>query len=394
MGDRTPNAAHESGFVRHSRRSYHLHASGVAYLTTTLFLAIGGFNSQNNLLFWAFGVAVAGLIVSGVVSGAPLMKMELSRPRPQPTAVGEQLRVRYHLRNTGRWWPAFAMQIDEQYERRRPVAWIAGLRTSIGHVGPGETATAVAQTPAHRRGVHELRTVRVSTTFPLGLVRKCLYFDLPQQVIVRPRVMELRSAVRAKIVPGLVHTAQSRNRLGTGDEFFALREYQPGDPMRRIAWKASARGDTLMVRQNAAPAPPRMRVRVDAPPAGLGEDAFENTLSLVASVIVAAGRDRLAPGLEIGWAGISLAPSGGAIATDRSLDALASVEREDSGAAGASSTPADLVVTFVPAGAPGALCGADTTSWAAEASQTLIRPSPRRRPLWRLTRRHRAEVTP
>lgn len=393
MRDGTPNAAHESSFVRHSRRSYHLHPPGIAYLVTTFFLAIGGFNSQNNLLFWAFGVAVAGLLVSGVVSGAPLMNLELSRSRPQPTAVGERFRVRYRLRNAGRWWPAFAMQIDEQYERRRAVVWVTGLRTAVGHVGPGETVSAIADAVAQRRGLHELRVVRVSTTFPLGLVRKCLYFDLPQQVIVRPRVLELRAAVRARIVPGLEHTAQSRNRLGMGDEFFALREYQPGDPMRRIAWKASARSDTLMVRQNAAPAPPRLRIRIEAPPPETTEDGFENTLSLAASVIVAATRDRLAPGLDIGWAGVSLGSSGGAIAAERALDALAAVERGDARPAARSGTMADLVVTFAPASAPGEVCGLSTGDWAAEDHATVIRPASRGGRQWRRLGR-RAEVSP
>jgi uncharacterized protein (DUF58 family) len=382
------SAAGESGFIRHSRRSYHLHPPGIAYLVTTFFLAIGGFNSQNNLLFWAFGLGVAGLIVSGIVSGAPLMRLELSRRRVGPVSVGERIRVEYRIRNTGRVWPAFALEIDE-FAGRRGRGWVSALRTGVAHVGPRETATAGADAVAQRRGVHELRTVRVSTTFPLGLVRKCLYFDLPAQVTVRPRVRALRRAARARLVPGFEHTAGTRNRVGGGDEFYALREYQPGDPMRRIAWRASARSESLMVRQNAAPAPPRLRVRLDPPGPGVSEDAFENTLSLVASIVVAAARERLAPGLDIPWAGVSLPPADGAIAAQRALDALARVERGHPPPGGAAPA-SELVVTFEPAGG-GALCGADPERWAAEPGPALIEPAPaRRRGL--LRRRARGEV--
>lgn len=373
------NAACETSFVRHSRRSYHLHPPGIVYLITTFFLAIGGFNSQNNLLFWAFGVAVAGLIISGVVSGAPLMRLELARARVRPAAVGDPVGVQYLLRNTGRLWPAFAMQIDEYAGRRRAAEWNAGLRTSAAHVGPLETVAASARANAQRRGLHELRTVRVSTTFPLGLVRKCLYFDLPRQVLVRPRVRDLRASVRARIVPGFEHAAHSRNRIGGGDEFYSLREYQPGDAMRRIAWRASARSDTLMVRQNAAPAPPRLVIRVEPPSGAVTEDAFENTLSLVASLVVAAARDRLAPGLDIAWAGVSLPPASGAIAAERTLDALATINRGAAAGPGLRPGAADLVVTFEPSGSSDVLCGADPAAWAAEPGPSLIRAEATRR---------------
>jgi hypothetical protein len=40
-------------------RRYHLHFPGLVYIATTVMLAFGAVQSQNNLLFWAFGIAVA-----------------------------------------------------------------------------------------------------------------------------------------------------------------------------------------------------------------------------------------------------------------------------------------------------------------------------------------------
>ncbi len=374
-------ASLDGGFVRHHRRSYHLHPPGIIYLITTFFLAIGGFNSQNNLLFWAFGVAIAGLIISGIVSGAPLMKLELARDRVGPSAVGESLRLRYRVRNTGRFWPAFALRIDELFNLKGQRPWWSGFQAVVTHVGPREMVQARGQTQALRRGIHEIRTVRISTTFPLGLVRKCLYFDLPQQVTVRPRVLELRYEIRARLTPSLEHTAKSHNRVGPGDEFYALREYEPGDPIRTIQWRASARRDTLLVRQNAAPAPPRLTIRLETPPADLPEEQFENTIALAASLLAAAGRERLAAGLTICWAGVWFPPASGQAATERALDALAAIKLSESSTDAHDGAVPDLAVTFTPTSVEGAICGADTEDWAAEPEPVMIAPpaSPGRR---------------
>ncbi|MEA3292777.1 MAG: DUF58 domain-containing protein, partial [Pseudomonadota bacterium] len=42
---------------------------------------------------------------------------------------------------------------------------------------------------------------------------------------------------------------QTANASISGDEFDRLRPYQPGDPVRHIAWKKQARNDELVVKQ-------------------------------------------------------------------------------------------------------------------------------------------------
>ncbi len=43
--------------------------------------------------------------------------------------------------------------------------------------------------------------------------------------------------------------SQARVQHSAGDELAMLRDYRPSDPRRRIAWKASARHDTLLVKE-------------------------------------------------------------------------------------------------------------------------------------------------
>lgn len=356
---------------RHDRRRYDLLASGFVYLATALFLAIGALNSQNNLLFWAFGLAVAGLIVSGIVSGVPLMHLELEREPPPPAHVGEQITLRYRLFHRGRLWPLFGLRICEIAENQDQSALIFSP-DGIAHIGPHDCVRATAPALPRMRGVHSICTVCVSTTFPLGLVRRSLYFDLPARIIVRPAVAPLRKEIASRIVPGREDSTRSLARVGHGGDFFGLRDYAPGDPVRTIAWKPSARRDTLLVRQQTTPAPPRLWLRLEQPPADISEQQFENAVALLASIIVHASRKGLAPGLVIEWADVSLPPALSPAHAERLLDTLARLERRDKAHKSRARTRADLVVSFTPSHEPGVISDLDPAHWAAEHIVTVL----------------------
>ena len=66
---------------------------------------------------------------------------------------------------------------------------------------------------------------------------------------VYPRVEYVRKfRIKPRRTRSLLGDYPSR-RKGIGTEFTDIREYEVGDPMRRINWKASARKDTLMVNE-------------------------------------------------------------------------------------------------------------------------------------------------
>src|SRR5262245_57070902 len=102
-----------AGQARVIGRRYHFSVAGGAYIVTTMVMILGAFNGQNNLLFWLFGLAVAGLLISGVLSGSPLIGLRLSRESPGVCSVGQPVRFRYHLSSTNWIFPAFAMVVEE-----------------------------------------------------------------------------------------------------------------------------------------------------------------------------------------------------------------------------------------------------------------------------------------
>ncbi len=111
---------------------------------------------------------------------------------------------------------------------------------------PGESLSLSYE--AHpARGVYFLHAVGVEVGDPLGLAPRRVNLPCPAEILVLPRYEDLSrmefGARRTLAMPGTVRA----RRGGVGLEFYGIREYRPGDPVRRLAWKAMARRDEPVV---------------------------------------------------------------------------------------------------------------------------------------------------
>lgn len=306
------------------RRRYHASAGSVLYIMTTMFLAIGAINSQNNLLFFAFGIAAGAIVISGFISGPALMGVRARRDLPASAEVGRPIVVRYTIWNRSRLWPAFGLTIAEEHAAGAESKELGAVRSCVHHVGAGQTVRATTTVIPRHRGLAPLDRFTICTTFPLGLTKKSVTFGLPATVIVRPRQLRLRSGLLDRLDGGVSRLSSARNVAGHGDEMYGLRDYVPGDAIRSIAWRASARSGSLVVRQTSQPAPARLWIELRHSLATLETQQQEVAISLAASVARAADAKGFAVGVT-GF-GANLLPKPGRRHIDRVLDLLAQLQ--------------------------------------------------------------------
>lgn len=266
-------------------RSYRSGTSGALYLFTTIFLGIGAINAQNNLLFFAFGLAIAGLVVSGVISGSGLMGLRIERLDPPPGEVGSPGVIRYRVSNANRLVPLLCVWVEERAFKRAGDAKACAKPSPayIELLAPGASTIVESFVVPTRRGVVELGEFRGRSGFPFGLVSKIVRFRQPSEWTVRPARLELTRAASERIVPRGPRGADVSSGRGDGQEFYGLREYTEGDSIREIAWKPSARAGSLLVMQRTSPKAAKVKVRFD--PAGADAEAFELGLAMTASVL-------------------------------------------------------------------------------------------------------------
>ncbi len=365
----------EETWRRPDERRYHAHMPGVVFVGFSLVIALGAINSQNNLLFLALGLSLGALAVSGIVSGASLLGVRLSRRVPTGAQCFRAMEIAYSVRNANRVFPALGLSIGEELprglrsRRRIGVAWwkfrfIGGEPLAsrgrlpgafVGSVGPRRVVRTRARVVPMRRGWMTLPRTAVWTTFPFGLSRKSVRFDQEVRVLVRPGVVALRPGLVAGLLTHLPYGDRDQSRAGLGEEFFGLREHAPGDAMRQLARRTTARrlswGSTPVIRLNRAPAPRVywLVVRLDA---ALEHAENERAIVLAASLASALVEARAAVGLvvqgaivsagEVGFGagagdaivGARLEPRSGPAALQSILTLLARVTATGAGPAG------------------------------------------------------------
>lgn len=126
----------------------------------------------------------------------------------------------------------------------------ASLRLRCGEIETafalpvGDPATVMLDLPASRRGWFSPGRLRVWTEQPIGLFQAWSWLNPDVPLLVYPAT---------ETDPPPLPEAVARDGTPIGgrgdDEPAGLRPYRAGDPLRRIAWKASARHDDLLVRE-------------------------------------------------------------------------------------------------------------------------------------------------
>lgn len=123
------------------------------------------------------------------------------------------------------------------------------IEPSAGEVPAAGRLKVLVKVQAPRVGHHGVHGLALEVHGASGLFEVPLTFANPYGIEVLPRpfatyLMQPRGG-RSHLVASSGRPGRKR---GEGSDLRELREHQPGDPFRRIAWKASARRGTLLVR--------------------------------------------------------------------------------------------------------------------------------------------------
>jgi uncharacterized protein (DUF58 family) len=144
---------------------------------------------------------------------------------------------------------------------------------AIGQVGDKQISAGTGLVPqggwshvsglsALRRGPVRARAWRMHTSDPLGFFGGLRRTPDSEIVLILPRFASLAGRRPAREL----EAAMAAPRAGSGNELFGIREYRPGDSLRRIHWRSSARHGELVVREYEPPGVPTVTIVVDSSP--------------------------------------------------------------------------------------------------------------------------------
>lgn len=143
-----------------------------------------------------------------------------------------------------------------------------------------------------QRGILEIGPLVASRSDVLGLARRRHILAERARLVVVPETI---AVTMPRVGLGdLGRELQNRARRFGHGEFHALRDYVAGDEPRSIHWRASARTESLKVRQLSAEVLRRCLVVLDRDRTNGDDAAFERSVTIAASLVASAAEAGLA----------------------------------------------------------------------------------------------------
>lgn len=282
--------------------------------------AIVGLDTHQSLASQVFTLLAAMLALSAALALMFRARIEVRRNLPRFATAGEELTYRVTIGNAGKR-PLADLEVRERFAGLRPsyaefqrardprelkrnwvdrkggyfrwrhlvrsrlperIALNAGAALNL--LPPGARAQVRASLVPRRRGVLAFAGIDLVCPDLLGLVYGRARVPLPERLVVLPkryRLPQVLLPAQRLLQPGGHALASS---IGDSEEFLALREYRPGDSLRRVHWKSFARTGEPVVKEYESEFFERHALVLDTG-AAVESESFEEAVSIAASFV-------------------------------------------------------------------------------------------------------------
>ncbi len=210
--------------------------TGLLYLLMTLVIWLLGTNYQNNLILALSYLMISLFIVAIPHTFANLSGIRVRFVQATPAFAGEPANFVLELTTPSK-------RGSENVEIR----WGESATQTLT-LNPAEPQRVTLQVPSRQRGYLRPGRLHIQSRFPLGIIRCWSWLNLEAAALIYPAPIAIEEPQ---------HLASSGREEGGastrgGDDFSGLREYQPGDPIKHIAWKQFAQNKGLYTKEYEA----------------------------------------------------------------------------------------------------------------------------------------------
>ena len=214
--------------------------AGLLFVLGTMWYAA---SSQNNAaVYLLLFLLTAVFLVSVPHTLINLSGVTVTFESAQPAFAGQEVALPVEIVNTSR---------ATRHGLELVLAGASRDQQRIDYIPANKAARVTLRFAAQKRGEHQIGTLLLTSTYPLGFIRFLRRFGCSQRYTVYPR-----PAGDSRLPSSFVRRRgnQPLTDPGEGDDFAGVRAYVPGESQRHIDWKAVARGQPLMTKQFTAEA--------------------------------------------------------------------------------------------------------------------------------------------
>ena len=184
------------------------------------------------------------VLIAHVSSVAWLAGLDCERSVSRTTLLqGEETEVEVRVTNR-RGWPIPWIYLNDPHPVDFPRV---GENVRLAVLMPGRSVTLKYRLPCPRRGYHRIGPILMESGDLFGLQKRFRTGEQQEYISVLPTIAYIDTFNIASRRPHGPVKATNR-AYADPSRLAGLREYQPGDPLKHIHWKASARHGELMTK--------------------------------------------------------------------------------------------------------------------------------------------------
>jgi len=288
----------------------HFTPAGLGVLACLIVFGLIGFDIKRSVSYQIFAFLLAMLLVSFVLSRFGRYRISASRNLPRFGTVGIPLQYKIVLHNHTQkslpdvrlkerflnsfptfsdfykiGWQQSTQQWHQDWARslaRRRQAFCRALE--VRSLLPNSETELTGEVIPLRRGLLSFHSITLSIPDRLGLINRCISCATSQQVLILPKRYQLPNielpGARQYQSDGLALAAS----VGDSEEFRSLREYRPGDSVRKIHWKSWAKTGRPIIKEEQSEYSVRHALILDTFQATDYSEVMEEAVAIAASL--------------------------------------------------------------------------------------------------------------
>jgi len=210
-----------------------------------IFLTLAGL-IRLNYLFISAGLVMLTFVVISSFLDVWMPNVKIRRETTSDNIFEDgTMSVKFIIKNTG-----LGIGFVEIYDTLPPQARIIkGSNYTLLYMKPWQEVSFEYSLKLPLRGHYHLGPVKMRVKDAFDLFYNERIEESIHSFSVFPQVEVLEEQIITSRAPKLLSGAMPLNVIGTGTEFYSLREFVPGDSLRSVNWKALAKKGKMMVNE-------------------------------------------------------------------------------------------------------------------------------------------------
>ncbi len=210
--------------------------AGYLYIAVTLGLGLAAVNTGNNLLYLLTSTFLSFMFLAGVFGKRNIKGIDVELDFPEEIYCNRENFIKVKIFNKKKFFPCFLIKLE-----------LKEFNSSVLFPYFEKECSGLIRIKPRKRGFNSIKTMRISSVFPFNFFVR--YREIKKEfkflVFPEPKICDYSIFYNEYRDRG----EKEEKKYGHDGSVLFIKDYEEGTPIKYIHWKASARTQSLKIKQ-------------------------------------------------------------------------------------------------------------------------------------------------